>query len=148
MDQTSSNQTTPEQKIDPWTVIAPGGIDYDKLINQFGSQRITPQIIARFEKLTGKPAHPWLRRGIFPSIQILSYLFKAISFLIAIWKKFWIFLKLESLFISTLEEGQAAIHFILAIWFHSSLQSIFKTPLMCLLSWYVKNLETHFANHL
>jgi len=68
--QTEENKTEPqaaqEQKIDPWTVTAgPGGVDYDKLVNQFGSQRITPEIISRFEKLTGKPAHPWLRRGYF-----------------------------------------------------------------------------------
>jgi tryptophanyl-tRNA synthetase len=53
--------------VTPWEVEADGdeGIDYDKLIDRFGSQPITPELIARMERLTGKTAHPWLRRGIF-----------------------------------------------------------------------------------
>ena len=39
-------------------------IDYDKLIDKFGSQRIDKAILERFEKLTGKPPHRLLRRGI------------------------------------------------------------------------------------
>lgn len=39
-------------------------IDYDKLIDRFGSQRIDKAILERFEKLTGKPPHRLLRRGI------------------------------------------------------------------------------------
>jgi len=54
-----------EQKIDPWNVYAPGGIDYDKLIDEFGSKKISPELIARVESITGKPAHPWLKRGYF-----------------------------------------------------------------------------------
>jgi tryptophanyl-tRNA synthetase len=54
-------------QVDPWTVRTSNakGIDYDKLIVQFGSERITPELIARFEKLIGKQAHYWLRRGYF-----------------------------------------------------------------------------------
>lgn len=56
-----------EQKVTPWTATSEDekGIDYDKLIRQFGSDRITESIIERLERLTGKPAHPWLRRGYF-----------------------------------------------------------------------------------
>ena len=55
-----------EQHVDPWTVSAGNkGIDYDKLIDQFGSQKITPELIAKFERVTGCKAHPWIRRGIF-----------------------------------------------------------------------------------
>lgn len=54
-----------EQIVDPWTVESEGAIDYDKLINQFGSQPLTPEIIERMERLTGKKAHRFLRRGIF-----------------------------------------------------------------------------------
>lgn len=50
-------------KVDPWEVS--GVVDYYKLIDQFGSQRITQEQIDRVERLTGKPAHPWLRRGHF-----------------------------------------------------------------------------------
>ena len=49
--------------VDPWTVS--GKVDYAKLIDQFGSQAITPQLIAKFERITGCKAHPWIRRGIF-----------------------------------------------------------------------------------
>lgn len=41
------------------------GIDYQKLIKQFGSQAISAAQIERFERITGKPAHRFLRRGIF-----------------------------------------------------------------------------------
>ena len=55
------------QTVTPWEVEADAdeGIDYDKRINRFGSSRISPELIARMEKLTGKKAHPWIRRGIF-----------------------------------------------------------------------------------
>lgn len=58
---------TDTQVVTPWEVETEDekGIDYDKLINEFGSQRITPHLIKRMEKLTGKRAHPWLRRGLF-----------------------------------------------------------------------------------
>ena len=67
----SQENTTKEQIITPFDVS--GGvdeqgkaiaIDYDKLIDRFGSQRIDKAILERFEKLTGKPPHRLLRRGI------------------------------------------------------------------------------------
>ncbi|CAH0728110.1 unnamed protein product, partial [Brenthis ino] len=53
--------------VDPWNVAGKSqtGIDYDKLIKRFGSQKIDDEVIARFEKVTGKKAHHFLRRGIF-----------------------------------------------------------------------------------
>ena len=54
-----------EQVIDPWKVESEGAVDYDKLIRQFGSQPIDASLIERFEKLTGKRAHRYLRRGLF-----------------------------------------------------------------------------------
>ena len=49
------------------TDIETGGkaIDYSLLVDQWGTQLITDDVIARFEKITGKPAHYMLRRGIF-----------------------------------------------------------------------------------
>ncbi|KAL4711740.1 hypothetical protein ACJJTC_015806 [Scirpophaga incertulas] len=41
------------------------GIDYDKLIKRFGCQKIDEELITRFERVTGKKAHHFLRRGIF-----------------------------------------------------------------------------------
>jgi len=52
-----------EGVVDPWKV--EGAVDYNKLIDKFGSQRLTPEIVARMEKLTGRRAHPFIRRGIF-----------------------------------------------------------------------------------
>ena len=37
------------------------GIDYNKLIETFGSQPISPELIAKFERVTGAPAHPWIK---------------------------------------------------------------------------------------
>ena len=54
------------QKVTPWEVEGTDeGIDYDKLIRDFGSASITPSLWGRFEQITGEPAHHWLRRGLF-----------------------------------------------------------------------------------
>lgn len=49
----------------PWTV--KGTINYAKLVEDFGSSLISPELLARFERVTGRRAHPWLRRGYFYS---------------------------------------------------------------------------------
>ncbi|XP_050404918.1 tryptophan--tRNA ligase, cytoplasmic [Patella vulgata] len=56
-----------EDIVDPWTVQSSSekGVDYDKLIDQFGSMRISDDLIKRLEKVTGKPVHHFIRRGIF-----------------------------------------------------------------------------------
>ncbi|XP_067119937.1 tryptophan--tRNA ligase, cytoplasmic [Centruroides vittatus] len=53
--------------VDPWNVVSKSaaGVDYDKLTQRFGSSKIDTELIARIEKITGKPAHHLLRRGIF-----------------------------------------------------------------------------------
>lgn len=60
-----------EQNINPWSVSGAVGadgqvqaIDYVKLVEQFGSQLISPELLARFERLTGKKPHRFLRRQI------------------------------------------------------------------------------------
>lgn len=40
-------------------------VDYSKIIKKFGCSAITPELIQRFEKVTGHQAHILLRRGIF-----------------------------------------------------------------------------------
>ncbi|XP_044263193.1 tryptophan--tRNA ligase, cytoplasmic [Tribolium madens] len=52
--------------VDPWNVVSTSekGIDYDKLINKFGSSKIDKELLDRFEKVTGKQVHHFLRRGI------------------------------------------------------------------------------------
>lgn len=56
-----------EDIVDPWNVQASSakGIDYNKLIERFGSERIDEGLLERFEKLTGHKPHHFLRRGIF-----------------------------------------------------------------------------------
>ena len=36
-----------------------------KLMEQFGTDPITEQLMAKFQRITGKELHPWLKRGIF-----------------------------------------------------------------------------------
>lgn len=54
-----------EQIIDPWTVESKNGIDYLKLIRHFGCDPIDGKLIKRFEQVTRRKAHTWLRRGLF-----------------------------------------------------------------------------------
>ncbi|OSD02009.1 tryptophanyl-tRNA synthetase [Trametes coccinea BRFM310] len=60
------------QVVTPWDVqgsVSEDGkqlaIDYDKLIDQFGTRRIDPALLERFERLTGHRPHVFLRRGMF-----------------------------------------------------------------------------------
>ena len=54
-----------KQTVDPWTVDSEEGIDYDKLIRDFGSDAIDQSLLDRMEKATGVKPHHWLRRGLF-----------------------------------------------------------------------------------
>ncbi|KAL5705152.1 tryptophan--tRNA ligase [Ranunculus cassubicifolius] len=58
-----------DQVVTPWEVSGSkeegGKIDYDKLISRFGCQRLDSSLISRVERLTGRPAHVFLRRGVF-----------------------------------------------------------------------------------
>ena len=56
-----------EQVVNPWEVTAKDGgkIDYDKLIEKFGCQRLEEPLVRRVERLTGRHAHVFLRRGVF-----------------------------------------------------------------------------------
>ena len=61
----SSVPVEAEQVVTPWEVSSSGVIDYDKLIDTFGCQKLTDAMVARVERLTQRPAHPFLKRGIF-----------------------------------------------------------------------------------
>ncbi|XP_050204577.1 tryptophan--tRNA ligase, cytoplasmic [Mercurialis annua] len=56
-----------DQIVNPWEVSAKDGtkIDYDKLIDKFGCQRLDQTLIDRVHTLTGRPPHVFLRRGVF-----------------------------------------------------------------------------------
>lgn len=67
----STGSASQEQHIDPFDVkgaVVDGkvlAIDYEKLIRDFGTRRISPELLERFEKLTGHKPHIYLRRGMF-----------------------------------------------------------------------------------
>ena len=63
----SSKGDEDEDIVNPWDVASSSskGVNYQKLIQKFGSSNIDKDLIERMEKLTGKPAHHLLRRGIF-----------------------------------------------------------------------------------
>ncbi|CAG2253146.1 WARS [Mytilus edulis] len=56
-----------EDIVNPWDVVSSSakGVDYSKLIKRFGSTEIDKELMDRMVKLTGKPTHHFLRRGIF-----------------------------------------------------------------------------------
>ncbi|KAK9473161.1 uncharacterized protein V1510DRAFT_402541 [Dipodascopsis tothii] len=60
-----------EQVVTPWDVegaVVDGKaqeIDYDKLIESFGTRKITDELLERFERVTGRKPHRFLRRGVF-----------------------------------------------------------------------------------
>lgn len=63
--------STAEQNVTPWEVegaVVDGvqqAIDYNKLIEQFGTRAIDEALLQRFESLTGRKPHVLLRRGTF-----------------------------------------------------------------------------------
>ncbi|KAL7200068.1 hypothetical protein ACSBR2_022222 [Camellia fascicularis] len=65
--QQEQDQEQEEQVVNPWEVSAKQGgkIDYDKLIDQFGCQRLDKSIVDRVHRLTSRPPHIFLRRGVF-----------------------------------------------------------------------------------
>lgn len=61
------NLSLEEDIVNPWNVASKSstGVDYEKLIKRFGSQKIDEELVNRIEKVTGKPVHHLLRRGMF-----------------------------------------------------------------------------------
>ncbi len=57
--------------VTPWDVS--GAVDYDKLIKEFGVERIDNSLLNRIERNAGE-LHPFLRRGIFFSHRDLNWL--------------------------------------------------------------------------
>lgn len=69
-----------EQIVTPWDVqgsVSTDGsqqaIDYDRLIDQFGTRRIDEKVLERFEKLIGRKPHIFLRRGLFFSHRLAFF---------------------------------------------------------------------------
>ncbi|MEM0130128.1 MAG: tryptophan--tRNA ligase [Thermoplasmatales archaeon] len=60
--------------ITPWDVT--GKIDYDKLIEQFGTERISEEIVQEINRISGNRLHVMLRRRIFFSHRDLDLILK------------------------------------------------------------------------
>lgn len=60
--------------VTPWEVT--GKVDYDKLIEQFGTQKINDELRGEIKKISNKPPHVMLRRGIFFSHRDLNLVLK------------------------------------------------------------------------
>ena len=67
---TEAEETKPKSKVDPFSV--EGEVDYDKLIEEFGSTPLAKELVDRIEKVTGKTVHRFLRRQIFFSHRDLN----------------------------------------------------------------------------
>lgn len=70
---------TKKQLVDPWNVAGEVGedgkakaIDYNKLVDEFGTKLIDQALLDRFEKVTGHKPHRFLRRRIFFSERDLN----------------------------------------------------------------------------
>ena len=77
---TPASEMHHDQIVTPWDVqgsVTMDGkqiaIDYDKLIDQFGTRRIDHALLERFEKVTGHKPHIFLRRGMFFSHRFVLY---------------------------------------------------------------------------
>ncbi|MFX1451866.1 MAG: tryptophan--tRNA ligase [Promethearchaeota archaeon] len=58
-------------KVTPWEVS--GEVDYNQLIKDFGTKKITPNLVSRINKITGE-LHPLLKRQIFFSHRDVDWL--------------------------------------------------------------------------
>jgi len=70
------NESGMTVKVDPWSDIQ-GKVDYDKLIAEFGTERLTNKLIERLGRDAAKrglPLHHLIRRGIFFSHRDLQWL--------------------------------------------------------------------------
>jgi tryptophanyl-tRNA synthetase len=70
-DDNSTSNSKQDFKVTPWEV--EGEIDYNKLIAQFGTQPITPEIIERIKQVTGE-VHPMLKLQYFFSHRDLDWI--------------------------------------------------------------------------
>ncbi|XP_065833310.1 tryptophan--tRNA ligase, cytoplasmic-like [Oscarella lobularis] len=62
----ADTESVEEQEVTPWIVRgSEKGINYSKLIDQFGSQPIDPPLLARIERVIKQKPHRFLRRGVF-----------------------------------------------------------------------------------
>lgn len=66
-----------EQTVNPWMAKSKDGFNYEKLIDQFGLQPITKELIEKLESLSDEPVSTLLRRQIFFAHQDLDKVIEA-----------------------------------------------------------------------
>jgi tryptophanyl-tRNA synthetase len=71
MDQIDSGGQDADFKVTPWDV--EGEVDYGKLIEKFGTQPITPEILQKVKRMAGE-VHPMLKLGYFFSHRDLDWI--------------------------------------------------------------------------
>lgn len=78
-DVASPDAKSSKQDINPWSVSGEVGddgkvkaIDYTKLIDEFGTNKIDAALLERWERVTGHKPHRFMRRGIFFSHRDLN----------------------------------------------------------------------------
>ena len=101
-----------EFTVTPWSV--EGDVDYDKLIQKFGTEKISPELLERIKKKTGE-LHPMLKLGYFLAI--------------GIWIEFCQNMKKETSSIFTLAEDHQ-VQYIWDIFYHGFLQNTYRINLM------------------
>eukprot|EP00915_Cephaloidophora_sp_WS-2016_P003761 GHVH01005044.1.p1 GENE.GHVH01005044.1~~GHVH01005044.1.p1 ORF type:complete len:415 (+),score=62.30 GHVH01005044.1:108-1352(+) len=76
---TADSPSVGTQSVTPWDVTGDdgGAVDYDKLIKEFGCQHIDEAMLERFQRVTGKAPHTFLRRGLFFSHRDLGTILDA-----------------------------------------------------------------------
>jgi tryptophanyl-tRNA synthetase len=67
---TNNKSKMSESIVTPWEV--KGKIEYMRLVEKFGTELIDQPLIEKFERITKKPIHPWIRRHIFFSHRALD----------------------------------------------------------------------------
>lgn len=135
LNQITLESTAHAQVVTPWDVqggVSSDGkqqaIDYDKLVDQFGTRRIDTKLLERFERLTGHKPHVFLRRGMFFShryAHILVCVKLQLTRYIGNSTRSWTDTSRESRSTCTLAAGRAATACIWATW---SLSSSPSTP--------------------
>ena len=66
-----SDEEEEQQVVNPWEVSSKGKIDYNKLIDNFGLQRLDQSFLDRVSKLTNREPHIFLRRKVFFAHRLL-----------------------------------------------------------------------------
>jgi tryptophanyl-tRNA synthetase len=129
--------------VTPWDVVgsSQSGVDYNKLVDRFGCQRLDQSLLDRFTKIVGQPPHHFLRRGIFFAHRDLAAILDSVE-------------KGQSFYLYTGRGPSAAMHVghLIPFLFTKWLQETFNVPLVIQLTddekYFWKNLSMEEARRL